>query len=368
MLKYIPILFIYLLSINKLVADTYLGRTAEGDTSKQKPYSLVALPLIAFTPETDWIFGGAGSLSFRFKGELPKSRPSQLLMGGAYTLKKQILSYLTYQLFFKQEQYKFYGELGYYLYTYPYFGIGNDLEEGNLENYEALFPRIRLNGLYLLHSNFYGGLRYWMDDFQINEKKGGGLIEEGDTPGAEGGLLSGLGFVFNYDSRDHIFYPSKGKFAELVFLRNAPFLGSDFIYTKYSFDASTYFFNKWKHILAFNLYTELTFGTAPFNQLALLGGTKKMRGYIEGRFRDKHLIVFQTEYRLPLFWRFGAVIFAGTGRVANKISQFNFDGFHYNFGTGLRFLLDKKEKMNLRFDVGFGKGTSGFYLTFGEAF
>ncbi len=207
------------------------------DSLDQKPFNLVLLPFVAFTPETSWIFGGAGSLSFRFKGEPKESHPSQLLLGAAYTLNKQVLSYLNYQVYHRNEQFKWYGELGYYLYSYPFYGIGNDIPEENKETYEAIYPRVRINALYLLRSKLYGGIRYWMDDFSIRERKKEGLLEQGNVPGESGGLLSGLGLVFNYDSRDNIFFPSSGQFVELVFFQNTSFLGSDFDYTKYSLDA-----------------------------------------------------------------------------------------------------------------------------------
>jgi len=338
------------------------------DTSKEKSYKLIALPLVAFTPETNWIFGGAGSLSFRFKGEPKESLPSQLLAGGAYTLKKQVLSYVNYQLFFREERYKLYGELGYYIYTYPYFGIGNDLKEENMENYDATYPRLRVNALYLVRPKLYVGIRYLMDNFDISDTQEDGLLETTDVLGRTGGLLSGAGLVFNYESRDNIFYPSEGRYAELVLLSNNKVLGADFNFQKYSLDATTYFSNKWKHVFALNLYGEFTFGDVPFYQMALFGGTRRMRGYIEGRYRDKQLLILQGEYRMPIFWRFGAVFFAGAGRVANNVSDFSFQNIHANSGAGIRFMLDTKEKLNLRFDVGIGKDGLGYYLTFGEAF
>ncbi|MFT4664439.1 MAG: outer membrane protein assembly factor BamA [Polaribacter sp.] len=365
-MKTIRLLTILLFCWNTNLAATEY-EVPEADSSKQKNYKLIVLPLVAFTPETNWIFGAAGNLSFRFKGESPESRPSQVLAGGAYTLKKQILSYLNYQLFFRQEQYKLYGEFGYYRYMYPYFGVGNELEN-ELENYEALYPRVRINVLYLICPKLYGGLRYWMDNFNITDTQEDGLLESTEVTGAAGGLLSGLGLVFNYDSRDNIFAPSKGSYAELVLFNNAKTLGSDFSFAKYTLDASAYFSNKWKQTLALNVYSEFTFGEVPFNQMALLGGTKRMRGYIEGRFRDKQMLILQGEYRIPLFWRMGAVVFAGMGRVGDKVEDLSLDDLHFNYGGGIRFMLDEKEKLNLRLDVGVGEDNVGFYLTFGEAF
>ena len=88
-----------------------------------------------------------------------------------------------------------------------------------------------------------------------------------------------------------------------------------------------------------------------------------MRGYYLGRYRDKILMTFQAEYRIPAWWRFGLVGFAGVGDVASKFAKFKLADFKYSVGAGLRFLLDPKEGTCLRADFGFGKGTSGFYFT-----
>jgi len=112
-------------------------------------------------------------------------------------------------------------------------------------------------------------------------------------------------------------------------------------------------------------------GDPPFQSLSLLGDSGKqnlMRGYYRGRYRDKNIIVFQTEYRIPLWWRFGAVAFIGVGNVASAFDMFKIKTVKYSYGAGLRFQLDDKEKINLRIDIGFGKETSGFYFTIGEAF
>jgi len=338
------------------------------DSSKSKPYSFIGLPAVFFTPETNWGFGGLASLAFRFKGEKPESRPSQIQLGAAYTLNKQYLFFLPFTFYLKDERYKYYGEVGYFLYTFEYYGVGNEKSNELREVYKVLFPRLRLNALYQFKPNFYAGLRYWMDDFDIQELDPEGNLIDGTVPGSDGSFLSGAGLIFNYDNRNNVFYPDKGSFAELILFHNGATLGSDFDFSKIILDASTFVKLKDRHILGFNWYSEFTFGTAPFNQLALLGGTKKMRGNFEGRYRDNHLVTFQSEYRFPLIWRFGGVAFAGLGRIANDFSEFGFDDIQYSIGLGARFLIDPKEKLHMRIDYGFGRKGSGFYVTFGEAF
>ena len=93
-----------------------------------------------------------------------------------------------------------------------------------------------------------------------------------------------------------------------------------------------------------------------------------MRGYYDGRYRDRHLLAFQAEYRLPVWGKFGLVGFAGLGRVAPTLGGLDFSGLKYSAGFGLRFKIAPREGANLRIDWAFGQGTSGVYFTAGEAF
>jgi hypothetical protein len=67
-------------------------------------------------------------------------------------------------------------------------------------------------------------------------------------------------------------------------------------------------------------------------------------------------------------WRFGLVGFAGYGDVADKVSHFERKSFKYSVGWGIRYLLNRDEKLNLRLVFGYGKGSSEFYINFSEAF
>ena len=94
-----------------------------------------------------------------------------------------------------------------------------------------------------------------------------------------------------------------------------------------------------------------------------------MRGYYFGRYRDRNMIAFQTEYRFPLFWRLGGVGFVGFGDVASDMTEFKMNQFKYNVGFGLRFMFDRQEKINARLDFGLCEGgSSGIYAMVVEAF
>ncbi len=344
------------------------GQSENGDETKRK--SNVVLPLIFFTPETDWGFGAAGISTFRFKDSNINDRPSQIQLGGAYTLNKQVLSYLSFQLFTPNQSYSIFGELGYYRFTYPYFGIGNDTNAEDEEFFSVNFPRVRMNALKRVGRNWYAGLRYWWDDYQLSETEAGGLLERPEVEGNESSVISTLGAVAVFDNRDHLFYPSTGWYFEASLNFSGSGTGASHHYQRLTIDAAKYFsLGNSNHILALNGFADLTFGDVPFQQLAFIGGTKKMRGFIEGRFRDKKLLMFQGEYRFPLFWIFKGAAFAGTGQVAPEFEDFNINELHASYGLGLRIQINKEDKVHVRIDFGFNEeGAFLPYLTFNEAF
>jgi outer membrane protein assembly factor BamA len=338
----------------------------ESDTVKR--FHFTPLPVVYYTPETRWAYGAVGFFSFRFKNQSETSRNSQFQLGGAYTQEKQSLFYLPFQLYWKNDQYYAFGEVGYYDYTYNFWGVGSDTKESNEENYAVKYPRIRLNYTKLFGENIYAGVRYWFDNYEVGPVAKNGVLDLGSVVGAEGGIVSSLGAIGIYDTRDNYNFPSKGTYLELVVTQNGEYFGSPFEFTRISIDYVKYIETIMNQVVALNFYGVNMYGNPPFNELAFLGGRKKMRGYYEGRYRERNLLALQGEYRIPLFWRFGAVAFGGIAAVANKMDEFDSKDFKPSYGGGIRFALDEDDKVNIRLDMGFGQNTSGFYLTIGEAF
>lgn len=360
-----------LLSTILLLALLLLGGEAvkAQSTADSSDANLVALPIVFLTPETSWGFGAASVYTFRLAGEPRSTRPSQLQLGGAYTLENQILLYLPFQLFWQEEAYNTYGEVGYYRYTYFYYGIGNSFESYEGELFDLAYPRVRLNLAYKAVGEWYLGLRYWLDNMRVSNTAQEGLLESNRPTGIEGGLLSGVGPLALLDQRDNVFYPTEGNYLEAGVLYNGSALGSDFDFTKFTVDARKYWSKEDSEaVLALNAYLEFNTGQPPFTHLAMVGGTRLMRGYYQGRYRDRQMGILQGAYRFPIVWRFKGTVFGALGNVAGRIADFRLDNTRYALGVGLRFLLLEDEKAHVRLDYGFGQGTSGFYLTVGEAF
>jgi outer membrane protein assembly factor BamA len=290
-------------------------------------------------------------------------------LGFAVTQEKQLLLYLPFQLFPQNGNYNFYGEVGWYRYNFFFFGIGNNQAADFRERYAVDFPRLRINALRRIRPGLYAGIRWWYEDHTLSKFEPDKQLSSGLVPGSVGGRVTGPGLVMNLDTRNNVFFPSSGVLLEAAVQTFGKAVGSDYNYTRYLIDAATYKRISKTSILAINAIADINVGEPPFFLMAGMGGPKRMRGFYEGRFRDKQLMLLQTEWRQKIWKRFGAVAFGGAGIVADKLDHFEIANTRFTYGAGIRFTLDKKELINIRLDYGKGSlNSSGFYLTIGEAF
>ena len=100
--------------------------------------------------------------------------------------------------------------------------------------------------------------------------------------------------------------------------------------------------------------------------LATFGGSSTMRGYYEGRFRDKGVLDMTVELRQHIWRRNGLVVWLGVGTVFPKFSDIEFRKLLPNAGIGYRW--EFKKNTNVRLDFGVGKGETSFLFSINEAF
>ncbi|MFD1553566.1 BamA/TamA family outer membrane protein [Putridiphycobacter roseus] len=327
-------------------------------------FSLTAFPLAFYLPETSLAFGALGICVFN-PGETKNWRKSQVQLGLAYTLKKQFLLFVPYELYFKQK-WKLNGELGYYKYFYNYYGIGPNSKEENLETYDANFPRIITGLSYRVKPTFLLGVQYRLDAFQIPFTDS--LLSIDKPIGAEGGIISALGFTASYDSRNDIFYPSEGLFINFTteFAGNATF--SSFDFSLLSIDANYYHRIFKNHILAFNVFAGSSQGDVPFTSYYYLSSGKKGRGFNDRRFIDRNMGLVQLAYRFPIYKRFRGTLFASEGNVGPSFISIFENKPKLAYGAGVRFQMSKKQLSHIRLDVARSYEGFQFYITIGEAF
>ncbi len=354
--------FCLLLFTGKIAAQAARPDSTVQASRRDSTISFFGVPLLFYTPDTRWGIGAAGIVTFP-----TRPRRSNLTFNVSYTQNKQILVFFPFQWLSHHNSWRFYGEVGWYRYLYRYFGIGNERPNDYFETYTAKYPRFRVTAAKRLKDKNLLGLRVFFDVYNIISASPDGEIAKAEITGAGGGISSSVGPVWISDSRDNTFFPRKGWLTEIALTGEHRLTGSDFKYARCAFDVARYF-PIGKTVLAINGIGIFTAGDVPFFQLPQIGGPRRLRGYPDGKFRDRHLLIAQAELRFPVVWRFNAVVFGGGGTVFGKPGESA--KFRPNAGAGLRIEFDRRQKLRVRIDygIGKGKGNSGVYVTLGEAF
>lgn len=106
-----------------------------------------------------------------------------------------------------------------------------------------------------------------------------------------------------------------------------------------------------------------------YYQLELsLGGNSTMRGLPQDRYLGTSLALINSEFRFPIWKRFGGIAGIDVGSI-NYLSENDFfekdAGWIINPVIGLRFYMDN---FIARFDVGFGSESARIYFNFGHIF
>jgi len=342
---------------------------SQSDSLPPHRASFVVLPYVYYTPETKIAFGGGAICSFRPAGAPSSTRPSSVRVAATYTQRNQIILALMPEMYFQKERYYVSAFYGYYRYPDKFWGIGPDTPGDAEENYLSNDLESNTNILRHMMPGLYVGIRYEYRYLNVTRTSPDGALRAGDIPGSLGGPASGLGVIINNDTRDHVYQPSSGFYNQCYAVFFGRGIGSDFTFSALSIDLRMYRAVFASHVLAFQTYGSFIRGDAPFQMLSKLGGSYQMRGYNLGRYRDKDMVTAQVEYRFPIWWRFGAVGFAGAGDVAGDVGGFRIDRLKFSVGSGIRFMFDTQEKINARLDVGFGSGdNAGIYAMVLEAF
>ena len=353
------------------LAGAFLCLSAVGqksDTLKsEKKLKIIPLPAIFYTPETRLGFGGLLSGVFNL-GEKSNTRNSTAQVLAAYTLNKQILFETKHTLFTKVESYSISGKLNYYDFPILYYGIGNNTDKDQEENLEYQVFEIEQRVLKLVRPYWFVGPQYrFVRLFDLTYEPEF-LIEDKPILESQTGSNSGFGFSVIHDTRDNILNSHTGRYLLVSSFFHGGILGGAHRFDRYTIDYRQYFnFNK-KGVLAFQYFGEFNTGSTPFREMALLGGDAVMRGYYKGRFRDHQQMVLQAEYRRQLIPWLGFTVFSSVGDVSSSFNKFDLGNFKHTIGGGLRVMINKADRLNIRIDYGFGKETSGFYFAVAEAF
>jgi outer membrane protein assembly factor BamA len=335
--------------------------------SVSKRSSFNAYPFVYYTPESKFAIGGGGIYIF-YTGKSEELKPSKIGFGANYTSNKQYKISMNNVYYFNKNKLYIHLPVSYGYFINKYWGQGKDLENYDDSQYAQQTFSATLT-TQLPPAWFVAdrtGLILDYDYTEIVDKMTNTFLQNDSLPGSNGGHLVGIGSDLVWDSRDNIFFPNSGNYQ---YFKAVIYPGSsDYTFAAFELDVRHYRAFKKDHVLAGNFFLQSNVGETPFYKLPSLGGTQ-MRGFFYGRYRDNFYAMAQMEYRQYFSKRWGFVVFGTLGNVANNILDYNFESIKYSFGTGIRYLFNQKEHVNLRADIGIGAdGNTGIYFGIEEAF
>ena len=347
---------------NKMVKDT-------SDASKPQ---FLFYPVLSYAKETSVEFGLI-SLYLYYPKRDTTNRLSQISGYTFYTLEKQYGLVIDHTIYTDKGKWASLGKLRLQYFPLKYYGIGMETGSEELATVNANLLLVKEQFLRQLKKNLFVGVKLDLQKLASVEFIPHGTDPLVMPPGSEGSTNFGLGAGIIYDNRHNSMNTRKGSYAEISFLGYDDAWGSDYSFSTLVLDNRFYFPVNKRDVIATQVYSQLSTGEIPFNMLSLMGGDALMRGYYQGRYRDKNQLAAQVEYRflpLPLGFtnRVGLTVFGSTGTVFNEFENFSTDKFVFAGGGGLRFLLFPKKDIWGRIDMAFTKEGSGVYIGMGQAF
>ncbi|TXS91946.1 hypothetical protein FV139_14565 [Parahaliea maris] len=329
---------------------------SDGSASRQSPWLLA--PVLSSNPKLGTSAGALGAYVHQFAPEAPPS------MFGAMAQYSTTDSY-TYGLFARaylgEDRHRVLGFVGGGKANNDYQDfLGSGREVSVTDDITLGYAA----WLYRVSDHWYLGGQGLVNDYAMlgsNEfiNIGLGLL------GLDGFSSNALGLKAEYDSRDNTEAPNRGIFFTAGNLAYREALGGEESFDVYNASYAQYFAHGAGSVLATHAELRLTDDAPPSGYSSI-----RMRGYVQGEFRDTHSALVEMEERYFLAERWRLAAFAG---VTCLLDSFGDCGDTSNLyaaaGLGVHFVLRPREQMTIRLDFARGEGGSqGLYMAFGQAF
>jgi len=169
--------------------------------------------------------------------------------------------------------------------------------------------------------------------------------------------------VLEFDTRDNVFTPTRGVYAESSWLASRKSLGA------------TDDFERFTQVLIgwYPLSPDVTLGarglyawssdTTPF----FLRPYVQLRGVPAVRYQGDQAASIEAEVRWQFYGRWSVVAFGGAGTTRSDRGSFNAAQNIGSGGAGIRYELARKFGLNVGIDVAHSAGTTAVYLVVGNA-
>ncbi|SIT37233.1 Glyceraldehyde 3-phosphate dehydrogenase (fragment) [Paraburkholderia piptadeniae] len=165
------------------------------------------------------------------------------------------------------------------------------------------------------------------------------------------------------DSRDNIFYPGKGTFAEFVAQLARTAFGGTQDYDVYAARSYTWLPLTRTLILGLRVDGKFSSGDFPFYAQPYVD----LRGVQKGRYQDRDAMAAEVELRWDLTPRWSLLGFTGIGKAYGRWHSFSEAQNVQSVGAGFRYLIARKLGVAIGIDVAHSKDQNAFYIQVGSA-
>jgi hypothetical protein len=173
-----------------------------------------------------------------------------------------------------------------------------------------------------------------------------------------------LGPHVEFDSRDSNSTPHTGRLFKVDALATRGIGGSDLSYESYSAEFRSYHQLVDPLVLAWRLKACHRSGEAQLWDACRIS----LRGFPATDYMGLSSAMAEVEARWQFANRWGAVAFAGAGRVNDSFRVHDESDNVPSYGVGLRWMVSTKNQINLRLDYARSKSSDALYVFVGEAF
>jgi len=352
--------------------ESYTGET------KDTRIHFTFLPAGGYTLQTGTAAIVSGNAAF-YADVSPGTKLSNISNSLTYSQYHQWIVPLQANIWTKKNRFNFITDFRYIKYPSAVYGLGGrtDPNKGFTINFEGF--KFHQTVMKSLSEDLFVGVGYYYDKFsgiKAIDKVSRQVSAQMTKELGKHEVASGLAWRFSYDSRLNQINPKQGAYYNITLRNSNKSWGSDSTWNSLQIDARNYlaFPRSSRNVLAFWMLDWMTTnGVPPYLLLPSTGWDDQYntgRGYIQGRFRGKNMLYFESEYRFVISRNglIGGVAFVNIQNFSSDLSQ-RYAQIFPGYGCGIRIKLNKFSDTNLCLDYGFGQnGSRGLFVNLGEVF
>lgn len=334
----------------------------KANTTKNSKIKFSAMPMINYNRTQGAVVGAMTSIFYKVDKKDSISPRSQSMLIGIYTQEKSWMAGFVQQFYLKEDKWRakfvaFKGNI-----NYQFYNGDPSTSVGDFEDYTNDVVMVSAQVQRKIWKRLYGGLYGEYNNSKTYFKAQNDSLDQRN--------LSNVGYVLSQDSRDNVYYPTTGKFINLLNQFYREWTGSDNDFNRFKLNYNQFFDMKkdQRHILIGRANLEIATGDVPFQAQAVVG-QDDIRGYSEGKYRGNQVYALQSEYRYTFNEsRFGMIGFAGIAAAVEKFSDVFDSPILPGVGAGVRYQLIRSMKINIGVDVGVGRDDYSITFRIGESF